>query len=372
VLKGFGACITANGARSYFVETYVRGRPSATRRALGKVGQLDMRKARSMARDLIAQARLGQDIGKRRPAGTAHAKLTLQQAYSSFCEARELRPTTLRLYGQCMARLESWHGRSLWAFTRQDVSERYQQMKKAHGEVAAGQTMRMFRAIWHHHAAVLDVPVPPPSPTNVLAAQKAWPKNKRRERMIDAAAFPSWWRSLDSIAEKDGNTRTWALLFRTLALLGTRLNETLRMEWEWLDLRARVLTIPATITKSKRPLEVPIGPHLAAMLAKHRKSQEPGTTYVFASDVGARLRHPGNPIQRHRKKHGLQWSPHDLRRLFATVADKSGVPLGVQKKLLNHSMKTDITLGYTIPELADLRRYQEKIERALLARAKVR
>jgi hypothetical protein len=44
----------------------------------------------------------------------------------------------------------------------------------------------------------------------------------------------------------------------------------------------------------------------------------------------------------------------------------------VQKKLLNHSTTSDVTFGYTVPELADLRKHQERIERAILERAKVR
>jgi integrase len=367
-LRGFGASVSAGGVRSYFVEVRIRG-GGMRRRVLGKLGSITMLKARSMARELIAQARLGQDIGERRTV-TTHVKLALREAYESFREARDLRSTTLRLYGQCMARLESWHGRSLWSITRADVSERYQQMRKQNGETAAGQTMRLLRGIWHHHAAVLEPS--PASPTDVLTLQHAWPRNLRRTRMIGAEAFPSWWRSLDLIAEKDSNSPTWAVLFRTLALLGTRLAETLHMEWEWYDARRHVLTIPASRTKNKRELVLPVGPYLAGMLAKHRKTQQPNTRYVFASAAGTLLKHPGNPIQRHRKKHGLQWSPHDLRRLYTTVADSLGVPVVVQKKLLNHSTTSDVTFGYTVPELADLRKHQERIERAILERAKVR
>jgi len=378
-LPGFGACITSNGIRSYFVEVRVRG-GKPRRRVLGKVGErsgLKMAAARSMARDLIAEARKGHDISERKAkqqteaAGIASAvgALTLTSAWEQYRDARELRPKTRLLYQQALDRLEAWHERSLWSITRADVAKRFQEVRKESGDVAASQTFRTLRAIWRHHAAALDQALA--SPTDVLGQQRAWPKNRRRDRIIDKATFPTWWKSLDSIATARDNGPAWALYFRMLALLGTRRTETLLTEWGDFDERAKLLTYPAERTKSKRALVIPIGPRLAAMLKAHRKAQTPKSRYVFASAAGTVLRHAGNPIARHRAKHGYRWSPHDLRRVFLTVCDEIGVPGVIKKRLVNHSL-AELTDSYVHHELDDLRKHQTRIEAAILKRARAK
>lgn len=373
-LPGFGAYVTSTGSRAFFVEVRIRG-GKPRRRVLGKVGVrsgLKMAAARSMARDLIAEARKGNDISERTENEAQQADavgaLTLTSAWEQYRDARELRPKTRLLYQQAIGRLKEWQQRSLWSITRADVAKRFQEVRKESGDVAASQTFRTLRAIWRHHAATLDQALA--SPTDVLSLQRAWPKNRRRDRTIDKASFPTWWRSLASIATARDNGPAWTLYFRMLALLGTRRTETLLTEWNDYDERAKLLTYPAERTKSKRALVIPVGPKLAAMLKAHRKAQSPKSPHVFASAAGTLLRHPGNVIARHREKHGTKWSPHDLRRVYTTTADSIGVPSVVKKRLLNHSTTADVTDGYTVPELDDLRKHQARIETAILKRAK--
>ena len=45
----------------------------------------------------------------------------------------------------------------------------------------------------------------------------------------------------------------------------------------------------------------------------------------------------------------IPFSPHTLRRTFASVANEAGVPYLTFKRLLNHSLRNDVTSRYVQP-----------------------
>jgi integrase len=59
--------------------------------------------------------------------------------------------------------------------------------------------------------------------------------------------------------------------------------------------------------------------------------------------------------------------PHDLRRTFASFAERAGTPITTLKVLMNHSTRGDITMGYVRPSEADLLHWAGIIEGAILA-----
>jgi integrase len=59
-------------------------------------------------------------------------------------------------------------------------------------------------------------------------------------------------------------------------------------------------------------------------------------------------------------------TPHDLRRTFASFAERAGTPMTTLKALMNHSVR-DITIGYVQPSEVDLLHWAERIEGAVLA-----
>ena len=357
--KGFGVSITARGVRSYFV--HARGQ----RRTLDLVGAISIKEARRRALELRAEATLhGRDISKRVEIEAAKPKpvLTLTVAWEKYQQARELSPKTVRLYSEAFARLSGWHERDLWGITKEDVSQRFDEVLEKHKAVGAKLTFAFLRLVWRYHAASL--PVEPTCPTVVLKQQRKWPKNVRRTRLIDAERFPHWWRSFDA----EGSA--WVLYFHALALTGCRLTEMLRSEWKDYDAKRREWHFPAHITKNRHAHTLPVGSRLAAMLEAHRKTQEHGARCIFATPAGRQpFRSPERVIERHRKIHGYKWSSHDLRRTYLTVGAAINVPRHHLKALVNH-ISGDVTDGYIHPE--ELRGHQERIEAAIYKRAKVR
>jgi integrase len=67
------------------------------------------------------------------------------------------------------------------------------------------------------------------------------------------------------------------------------------------------------------------------------------------------------------KAGGRAITPHDLRRTFASFAERAGAPITTLKVLMNHSTRGDITMGYVRPSEADLLHWAAAIEDAILA-----
>ena len=71
------------------------------------------------------------------------------------------------------------------------------------------------------------------------------------------------------------------------------------------------------------------------------------------------------------KHGGKEITAHDLRRTFASFAERAGVPHTALKVLLNHAFGGDVTIGYVRPSADDLRHWAAQVERAIIAAAQL-
>ena len=63
---------------------------------------------------------------------------------------------------------------------------------------------------------------------------------------------------------------------------------------------------------------------------------------------------------------GINFMLHDLRRTYATKARKLSIPSETIKRLLNHAKSNDVTEGYIITDVDDLRQPCQLISNAFL------
>lgn len=63
---------------------------------------------------------------------------------------------------------------------------------------------------------------------------------------------------------------------------------------------------------------------------------------------------------------GIQFSCHDLRRSFITIAEGLDIPAYALKRLLNHKMNGDVTAGYIMTDVERLRKPMQQITDYLL------
>ena len=145
---------------------------------------------------------------------------------------------------------------------------------------------------------------------------------------------------------------------------GMRKSEILRLEWEHVDLIAKTLHLPKT--KNGDALDLPLSEVMFAMLAGRREKvgQSP---WVFPSErTGNHIVEVKSFIRRIVEASEVEFSMHDLRRTFATVAESLDVPAYSLKRLLNHRADTDVTGGYIILNAERLRGPMDRIAARIL------
>ena len=69
---------------------------------------------------------------------------------------------------------------------------------------------------------------------------------------------------------------------------------------------------------------------------------------------------------------GIEFTLHDLRRTFITVAESLDISVYAVKRLVNHKMSNDVTAGYIIADVERLREPMQKITDYLLKLAGIK
>jgi integrase len=77
---------------------------------------------------------------------------------------------------------------------------------------------------------------------------------------------------------------------------------------------------------------------------------------------------PKKPIYAVIEASGVEFSPHDCRRTFATIAEAVNLPLTMIKRLMNHTTSNDVTGGYIVTEEETLKQAINKIADYIQAR----
>ena len=128
-------------------------------------------------------------------------------------------------------------------------------------------------------------------------------------------------------------------------MTGLRSKEARSLKWTQVDLECGSITIGSEQAKNHTVAVLPLNRWLRDQLAL---KQGQGSVYVFENGnvKGGYVRNLKRPLERIKRRSGLEFTPHDLRRSFATYLDTVGTPFGVIKQLLNHKTKADVTERY--------------------------
>ena len=177
--------------------------------------------------------------------------------------------------------------------------------------------------------------------------------------------------ALDSLrGEKgeSGKTRDTVPDYLELILFtGLRRGEAARLEWSSVDLQNKVFTV--TDTKNHLPLTLPMSERVYEIFSR-RKDASRGSEFVFPGGGQAGyLQEPKYQTKKITEISSVQFSVHDLRRTFATMAESLNIYGYLLKKLLNHKQGNDVTSGYIVHDVERLRGPMEAIATAILTRA---
>jgi integrase len=97
------------------------------------------------------------------------------------------------------------------------------------------------------------------------------------------------------------------------------------------------------------------------------RQQNTTNNYVFSgTGEGGYIIEPRKQMAKVIEATGIQFTVHDLRRTFITVAESLDIATYALKRLLNHRMKEDVTAGYIIRYVERLRKPMQMVTDYLL------
>ncbi|QQR58770.1 MAG: tyrosine-type recombinase/integrase [Candidatus Melainabacteria bacterium] len=205
-----------------------------------------------------------------------------------------------------------------------------------------------------------DEPLIKLNPVTRLSRNRAWHRIHPRQRIILDDKLKDWYRACCSLKYSVGRDFLVFLLFS-----GMRFGETRRLKWSYIDFKGKLLTVPREVTKSDRELELPLSNFLVDLLNKRRLMQS-NSEWVFQStkSTNQHISQGIGIIREVRRRSGIYFTVHDLRRTFLTMGEKLEVPTYVLKKLVNHNVSNDMTGRYLVLDTNRNRDYMSKISKA--------
>lgn len=377
-LNGFALRVTANGAKSFIVEKRIQGR--VKRITLARYPELTVEEARREAQKLLGKVATGINPIAEKQQDRAKA-VTLADAFKDFCKTRKtLKPHTLYDYNRLLeVAFPDWKSRRVIDISKDMVARRHQQLGSERGPAYANGAMRFLRSLLNFaqaqyedmngHSILLENPV------LRLTRTRAWYPSERRQTIIKNHQLPAWYRAVLSLKRSRGTEEpidpllypgdTVADYLLLMLFTGLRRQEAVTLTWANVDLADRTLTIPDT--KNHEPLTLPLSDFLHELLTRRRACAV--NQYVFPG-IGTKghLIEPRTYVRQVIRESGVQFTIHDLRRTFITVAESLDIGTYAIKRLVNHKMSGDVTAGYIVPDVGRLRRPMQQIADFLVQR----
>ena len=365
-LRGFGLRV-GRASKTYFAEKRVNGK---TRRVtIGRHGVFTCEQGRREALRLLGRMASGHDPNADKLAARAQS-VTLDEAFEAFLEVRHHTEKTAYTYRRLLdVVFADWRDKPLATVTKDMVVKRHADVTKRRGPAYANLAMRLFRSVWNFAAARYEdadgASLIPDNPVNRLSRLRAWNRVRPRETVIKPHQLPAWYRAVSNL--RSGRKRDKAEVVRDYLLLllftGLRREEAARLRWQNVDLEARTMVIP--VTKNHAPLTLPMSSFLHDLLAERRASTNGVFVFPGNGAVG-HLVEPRKQVAKIRAESGVQFTLHDLRRTFITVAESLDVSAYALKRLVNHKTGGDVTAGYIVHDVERLRGPMGKISEQLL------
>jgi integrase len=364
-ISGFGIVVWSSGTKTFVYQDRIRGRKR--RITIDRYGNITPAQARKRAQDLAGQIASGLD-----PVSEKHERaveaLTLSEAMKGYIENRHLKPGTVKDLEIAMQGFKDWMKRPIVTITRDAVARRHKKLGEK-SEARANLAMRYLRAVLNYASEANAYPDGSPllkdNPVTRLSATKSWYKVGRRKKYLYEHDIKPWMQAVIRLPEipdrepgkgkhkpKLRNGDLSRDFFLILILTGLRRSEVLGLTWDNVDLVGKTLTIPDP--KNREPHTLPLSDYLHEILTERKEKS--GGSYVLSGPDGKKFQAFRYAQARIEEETGINFSPHDLRRTFATVAESLNIPAYAVKGLLNHKTTGDITAGYiqiTVERLRD-------------------
>lgn len=367
-LPGLQLRVSNSGSKVFCLRSNLHGK--TVRVTIGGFPKVTVEQARNLAKAKLAELAHGSHPNKLKKANIAKAT-TLRQALEDYIAShtrlkeRSIADyqSTVRLY------LSDWLDKPLIKITRDAVEKRHQAIGEK-SPTQANRTMRITRAVFEYAHGKYEnedgTPVFLYNPVKRLSHVCAWYKETRRETYIKSDELPLWWQAVDTAEDwldspDPRMIRDYLLL---ILFTGLRRGEAAKLKWEWIDFVQNTLTIPATSTKNGHKHSLPLTDFLVELLSQ-RCTNEGEFIFPGTGKTGHFVE-PKKPIIKIREKSGVDFTLHDLRRTFITIAESLNIRDYTLKRLLNHRSSGDVTDGYIMSDVERLREPMQRITETIL------
>jgi integrase len=309
-VPGLGLRVSAGGTRAY---TLVFG-PSRTRTAIGRVGVISLKDARTKAKAIVAQRTLGA-IGRQAP--------TFEVALADFEKSVEKKnkgrtaKETMRLLKKHF--LPPWRHSRLDTISPSTVSNILDRMKDTPSEAN-----HAFAAIRLFFNWAVRREVVAKSPCTALQAPSSPVFRDRVLTDKELRKVLTWTKSERS---------AFSAIVQLLILTGQRRGEIGALEGSMVDFPTKMITLPSRLTKNNREHRFPFGTMAEAILREYHRE---GFLFPAGATDNSFSAWSKSKTALDKETGTIEWTLHDLRRSFATRLAALGTPIHVTEKLLNH------------------------------------
>ena len=322
-LPGFGVRLRAAGSQVYIYQYKVGSKQR--RVTLGRVAALDLAKARDIAKDLYSQVRLGGDPAGEKAQAKAKAAETFAATAAHYLQHQQARMRP-RSFAQVQRHLNLYarplHGMQLEKVTRRDIAACVAAVRTNSGLVTGNRARATISAFftWAMGEGLVEA-------NPVIGTNRS--EEKSRERVLDFAELRLIWNA-------SRNDDTGAIM-KLLMLTGQRAGEIAGLCWS--EIRGDAIVLPGERTKNHRPHTVPLSQAARDIIAEQRRRE--GRDLIFGRAGRYNGWHYGTAALSKRIAETAgrslpHWTPHDLRRSFATHAAGIGIQPHIIEACLNH------------------------------------
>jgi integrase len=316
-LPAFGIRVSQGGTKTW---TVVHGE-KRRRISIGRYPVISLQQARSEAKRVLAKITLD---------GAGGVGMRFDEALSSFLSthcAIKNKPGTAKETERLLRRhfLPALNNRALEEISTQDftaiVDRVLETPSEAQHAFTAGKTF--FR--WAARRRYIRH-----SPVDGLVAPS---KSVARDRVLTDEEVARVY----SVARRRGHP--FGTIVELLLLTGQRRNEIGALRQFYFDRDAKVITLPAALTKNGREHAFPVGELAERALSDARPNGE----LLFAARGTADRSFNGwsKAKSSFDRECGIEhWTLHDLRRTFSTIQARIGTPPHITERILNHQVGT--------------------------------
>jgi integrase len=332
-------CRVSSTGNKSFVVLKKNSLGSVQRITLGRFPDWTVDKAQYEAENVVIPE-LAQGINPAEKKRTAKIKkMTLSELMTQYIEQKGVKlseGTAVDYRKKLNEGFADWLTRPVNTITREMVAKRHKQLSGS--GTSKDNKMRVLRLLMNSAVALRVIEE---NPVNILKKSELalWSKPVRKDRIVPADKLQDWYSSVIELSNLKAKTYLLLLLYT-----GLRANEALYLEWKNVDFNNDTLTVIDTKNHSNFTTYIPsqLKPYMRNLQTLTGES-----IFVFTGNkADGVMAIPRWPLDQITKKTGIEFSSHDLRRTFATIAEASLLPETIIKRLLNHATDNNVTGGY--------------------------